>query len=90
LRNIVSNETGDFICGRRYLQTRNVFTYPVPSTSYDFVRVGRLGNSLESWPLINVNCKALRVPNFVGCSIEMDNTFAVFPLIMEENYYISI
>jgi len=86
IEKIVSNGSGFFICGRRYRQTGILYSYPFPSTSYDFVRVGRLSDSLESWPLIDVKCKAVRVPNFVGCSIEMDGTFAAFPLLMEENH----
>jgi hypothetical protein len=85
IENFVANAMGDFICGRRYRQTGNLYNYPIPSTSYNFVRVERLSDSLEFWPLIDVKCKAVRVPNFVGCSIEMDGTFAVFPLLMEEN-----
>jgi hypothetical protein len=66
IENIVSNETGDFICGRRYRQLNNIYDYPIPSSSYEFFRVGSLSDSLECCPLINIKCKVVRVPNFVG------------------------
>jgi hypothetical protein len=62
------------------------FSRQLLSSFYEFFRVGSLSDSLECFPLINIKCKAVRVPNFVGLTQEMDGTFSVFPLLMEENH----
>ena len=79
------NQDGNFIIGHRYQQRDSIYSYPLPSIEYEFSRVCHLSDSVECWPLTDVKFKAIRLPNFLGSSTEIDGTYAVFSLLMEEN-----
>ena len=85
IENIIRNGHEDFIVGRKFSNKSNLFSFPLSSSSYDIFRVSELSDSLEAFPLNNVKCKALKLPNFEGSGVVMDGTYAVFPILMEEN-----
>lgn len=83
IENIIRGKNGDFIIGRRFQVKRSLFSYPLPSSSYEIYRVGAISELVEAWAVTEIKCKAVMLPIFSGNACAVDGTFAVFPLLME-------
>lgn len=81
IQNFVQNESGIYILGYPFTQIDNLFSYPLESSRLGVFRVRTLSPVLKSWPINLLKMKNLMIPTHNNS----ENSFAIFPLLMENN-----
>ena len=86
IENIIRCANGDFIIGKRFQIKNDLFSYPLPSSSYEIFAVSNKSQAIEAWGVGEIKCKAVLLPTFVGNTARVsEGTWAVFPLLMESH-----
>ena len=86
IENIIRCANGDFIIGKRFQIKNDLFSYPLPSSSYEIFAVSNKSQAIEAWGVGEIKCKAVLLPTFVGNTARVsEGTWAVFPLLMESD-----
>ena len=86
IENIIRCANGDFIIGKRFQIKNDLFSYPLPSSSYEIFAVSNKSQAIEAWRVGEIKCKAVLLPTFVGNTARVsEGTWAVFPLLMESH-----